>query len=1149
MAGPLTQNCTTTGTVAACDVVETQNMTVTVPGTTGTTLYYTTITLTTESTTVITTSVPGATTQVTVTSTFSSTITSSFTTVFTPPPTVTTRTTVTTSFYTIFPTGPDGGGGGGPTTLPTTGPPPPPPPPPLPPSVSSIVQTLTLTETVTPPPQTSVGSTVTVSVGETEATLTFTAAPTEGPITVVIPTTVEQTLTETRVTTAPAAIYVTPGETTLRRTFVVEVTATAGPAPVTRVYTDIEPGRVVTIVDDSGAQGVPVVATVDDVVTTVYTPPPQVVVSTIPGGFTTVVITTTPVPAAGGSGGSGPITLFVATTIGGETQTIVQTQPPQTVLVTGADGVVSTTVTTPPPQTVTTVIGGTLTSVPVVTTPAPGADAVGAAAAGFQPITYTGVITVDGRLVTTVITTTPGADTPLTLTVVSALPDRVVTLTTTPEPTTIVTTISGRLTTIVSTPGPRTFLSTIPGTTRVFTSVSTPVPTARVFNQTIVSAERFFLSNGEYFGGKFLPIMIAVTLAIPLRIIDLNSKLYQPFHTLAQPRGALGSESLTLQYSGLKGFLTPIKTLLNGHPVPFITSLIVLCTALLAPLATEAISLKIHGRCTISSIDGCALKLGVSRGPAYALMGVIGLIIVLLALLLWFLRHWRTGVFANPWNIAGIASLATNRDVHVNQLNLSALGPSAAGFLASSRDSILGRAKRHPFADRRYGLGLFETEDGQSEYGIVLLDESGLALRSGHAHDPDSESDVDGDEVAAATAGRPVVPFIALRRSWRVLFLLLVVGLLVLLTYYHLTLDPNAPDQGLGGFRRFMNAQSFGVRFLFAALGVAITFAWQALFLSVAIMAPFQAMAHRPQPPERSILLSRPTNAFYGTYVAVRERSILLLSVSVCAVLAEFLPFLLANVPFNLTQTLATHVVCARMSIAILAVMSCVVVSSLFVRWPRLPVDPRSIAGAMYYVAESHMLRDFEGGVSLLDRGSRDRRVREMGRRYYYGEIVGRTGRRRLGVDADMGYGVGDGVQTAYGGAQALGTASVNNTENAPPPGVAAIPRPGSGQGYYEQQMAQLVRQQSPQLSPASSGSPLASPPPLISLAGSPPTEQQHFAYGQAGGIGNLPPMGGVGGSFRSRATSGAFAGGGLPSIPEQNSQTQPRDGNDGGFI
>jgi len=173
-------------------------------------------------------------------------------------------------------------------------------------------------------------------------------------------------------------------------------------------------------------------------------------------------------------------------------------------------------------------------------------------------------------------------------------------------------------------------------------------------------------------------------------------------------------------------------------------------------------------------------------------------------------------------------------------------------------------------------------------------------------------------------------------------------------------------------------------------------------------------MAKRTQPAVRSILLSPLTNPFSGIYAAVKHRQLFLFAASLAAILSEFLPLLLSNVPFSLAQPYDAAAACIIMSCIFLSVLIAVVVASFFIRYPPMPVDPRSIAGAMYYVSQSHMLSDFNG-ISRFDAKEREQRVQEMGRRYFYGVLVGGTW-RRMGVDYDMG--PSDGVVTAYSGAR-----------------------------------------------------------------------------------------------------------------------------------
>ncbi|KAJ5008207.1 hypothetical protein K4K48_006384 [Colletotrichum sp. SAR 10_66] len=313
------------------------------------------------------------------------------------------------------------------------------------------------------------------------------------------------------------------------------------------------------------------------------------------------------------------------------------------------------------------------------------------------------------------------------------------------------------------------------------------------------------------------------------------------------------------------------------------------------------------------------------------------------------------GLHANPWSIAGISSLARNSDIRSHQID----------FKASAK----------AMRKKRYGFGYFENNLGRDEYGIIYCDDSAQSLQGATA-----SGAIPADDELTGTYQRDIakkchkpVPFIALTWWWRLGFIFFLTALFIIILYYHLTLGVRT------SFKDFMDSQTFGVRFFFAALGVTIIFCWESIFISIAIISPYHNMGRRSQPPEKSILLTRPTNGFYGLYAAILEGNIILMLAAFMSILAEFLPILFANVPYNLTQTLKSHNVCATISLTILALMLASMVASLFIKWPELPVDPRSIAGALYYVAESRMLEDFEG-LSKLDSEEREKKVKELGR-------------------------------------------------------------------------------------------------------------------------------------------------------------------------
>lgn len=110
----------------------------------------------------------------------------------------------------------------------------------------------------------------------------------------------------------------------------------------------------------------------------------------------------------------------------------------------------------------------------------------------------------------------------------------------------------------------------------------------------------------------------------------------------------------------------------------------------------------------------------------------------------------------------------------------------------------------------------------------------------------------------------------------------------------------------------------------------------------------------------------------------------------------------LSHVPFGILETHETQLTCTYLSIAILMIMVAVVAGSLAIRWPHMPVDPRTIAGAMYYLCDSGMLGSFDG-LAGLEMRDRDWVVKSMAVQYTFGTIVGLTGKERVGIESISG--------------------------------------------------------------------------------------------------------------------------------------------------
>lgn len=162
----------------------------------------------------------------------------------------------------------------------------------------------------------------------------------------------------------------------------------------------------------------------------------------------------------------------------------------------------------------------------------------------------------------------------------------------------------------------------------------------------------------------------------------------------------------------------------------------------------------------------------------------------------------------------------------------------------------------------------------------------------------------------------------------------------------------------------------------------------------VALITPYHRLSQRSLPADRSIALSTPTNALSGMVSAYFQRSPLLGIVSLTTALAKVvLPVTLDQVPFAYNSTWLSHQICAWLSISILALTIIVVAGLFLVEWPPLPVDPSTIAGAMFYIFDSQIVHTFDG-LACKTKRDRDNDIRSMGSTYAYWQTVDETGVR-----------------------------------------------------------------------------------------------------------------------------------------------------------
>lgn len=115
--------------------------------------------------------------------------------------------------------------------------------------------------------------------------------------------------------------------------------------------------------------------------------------------------------------------------------------------------------------------------------------------------------------------------------------------------------------------------------------------------------------------------------------------------------------------------------------------------------------------------------------------------------------------------------------------------------------------------------------------------------------------------------------------------------------------------------------------------------------------------------------------------------------------MSEVLPIFLCNTPFRTTQIFVVNRVCTYGAIGVMGIMAVTLIGSFFIKWPHMPLNPSTVAGAMYYICDSWMLGGFENGVSTLSRKERDWRLANLNLRYTFGRTVGTSGTSRIGID------------------------------------------------------------------------------------------------------------------------------------------------------
>ncbi|KAF8855234.1 hypothetical protein BDZ45DRAFT_746746 [Acephala macrosclerotiorum] len=190
-----------------------------------------------------------------------------------------------------------------------------------------------------------------------------------------------------------------------------------------------------------------------------------------------------------------------------------------------------------------------------------------------------------------------------------------------------------------------------------------------------------------------------------------------------------------------------------------------------------------------------------------------------------------------------------------------------------------------------------------------------------------------------------------------------------------------------------------------AAVGVVIKLLWSRIDTDIRKSATYANLLKGSASPQDSILLPSWQSPISAIIPSIRNGHYLTAIISFIAILTEFLPLFLANIPFSFGATKLAYTVCNYFSMAILILMTLSLLALIFKKLDRvgsLPRKPDTLASVGVYLAstgDGGMVDNFQG-LSLVGRQERDEAVRDLGCVYSLG-FVEEDGREEVRIEDD----------------------------------------------------------------------------------------------------------------------------------------------------
>ncbi|KAM7186278.1 hypothetical protein V8F33_011874 [Rhypophila sp. PSN 637] len=407
------------------------------------------------------------------------------------------------------------------------------------------------------------------------------------------------------------------------------------------------------------------------------------------------------------------------------------------------------------------------------------------------------------------------------------------------------------------------------------------------------------ISWQDYLFASFAPILLALPLAILVQMQSGSLKALLPYYILSSssptspstaghsrsssvtgqvvhPEETAGGggratalESLCLITGGPRGIWNGVRLCFVGsgatpatrrkEPLGFLADLHVLVLSAIVSLSSEALSIKLIGRCRADDFRGCHLGVSLFLVPGrivQALLVVSLAMSVLNGLVLLQRREWRRAmdIHARHGNrgVEGVAELLDGRSEDTREYFRKVSGSAAAAADTDGDGYISTKEMAKHLDDHLFAIRVRPGTATNSVASLTSASTSTSPNEKGGANQPtaapssttyylevtpretkssatstwstDMKEQLEESPSRSDTIESRLGPLNNLSLSparqdmlGQLGSLLTMVGVLVLVLYYELTSNPDS------GFERFMNSQGLGVRALFTSLGVIIS--------------------------------------------------------------------------------------------------------------------------------------------------------------------------------------------------------------------------------------------------------------------------------------------------------------------------------------